>query len=73
MTKVPLFGWPNWTRIVGSAVRATKLSSAPIRRASRIPTATSSSNRTDGFGVGVGGSVVGGESDVVARGWSDRI
>ena len=48
MTKVPLFGEPNWNRIVGSAVRATKLSSAPIRRASRIPTVIRSSNSTFG-------------------------
>ena len=45
MTNVPLFGWPNWIRIVGSAVRATKLSSAPIRRASRIPMMISDPNR----------------------------
>jgi hypothetical protein len=43
MTKVPLLGAPNWKRIVGSAVRATKLSSAPIRRASSIPTIIRSS------------------------------
>jgi hypothetical protein len=55
ITKVPLFGWPNWARIVGSAVRATKLSSAPIRRASRIPTVTRSSN----LGVGRGGESLG--------------
>ena len=35
---------PNWSRIVGSAVSATKLSSAPIRRARRIPTVISSSD-----------------------------
>ena len=44
MTKVPLFGCRTGCRIVGSAVRATKLSSAPIRRANRIPTIISNSD-----------------------------
>ena len=48
MTNVPLLGVPNCRRMVGSAVSATKLSSAPISRASRIPTIIRISNLTFG-------------------------
>ncbi len=63
MTKVPLLGVPNWRRMVGSAVSATKLSSAPISRASRIPTVIRSSNST--FGVTGASTTAGGSEGVL--------